>query len=99
MGMSTHIVGFRPPDAQWKKMKAVWDACKAAGTDIPKAVNEFFRWEEPDEAGVEVEFKERGSQHVVQKWGDDCRDGFEIDLEQLRKWAPQVTKIRFYNSY
>ena len=42
MGMSTHLVGIVPPDDDWKKMKAVWDACDNADVDIPKDVSEFF---------------------------------------------------------
>ena len=31
MGMSTHIVGFRPADEAWNKHKKVWDTCVGAG--------------------------------------------------------------------
>jgi hypothetical protein len=47
MGMSTHVVGFKPPDEKWRKMKAVWDACEAAGTDPPAAVSKFFEGDVP----------------------------------------------------
>ena len=89
MGMSTHVIGFRPPDEKWKAMKAVWDSCKAAGVDPPKGVNEFFDWQEPDAAGVEVKIKAR-------EWSDDSREGYEIDVESLPK---DVKVIRFYNSW
>lgn len=29
MGMSMHVVGYKPADEHWKKMKAAWDACAA----------------------------------------------------------------------
>lgn len=55
MGMSTHVVGFRPPDEQWKKMKVAWEACEDAGAEIPAAVLQFFGDEEPgDRPGMEV---------------------------------------------
>ena len=28
--MSTSVVGIKPPDDTWRKMKAAWDACMAA---------------------------------------------------------------------
>ena len=55
MSMSTHVIGFKPPDEKWKKMKKVWDTCQEAGIDAPKEVVEFFNDCPPDEAGVEVE--------------------------------------------
>jgi len=71
--MSTHVVGFRPPDEKWKKMKAVWDACEAAGAKIPDEVSDFFDGEEPDARGVEVDLEESD---VAKKWRDDGREGF-----------------------
>lgn len=89
MSMSTHVVGFKPPDEKWKKMKAVYDACIEAGTEVPSSVTDFFNYEPPDPAGVEVEIKAR-------EWKDDMCEGYEIDLKSLPK---DVTIIRFYNSY
>jgi len=105
MGMSTHVVGFRPPDEKWRKMKAVWDACKAAETDPPVEVEDFFGGDEPDEAGVEVRLDplllddNKAKLGVVVDWEDDMREGLEVDLEKLRANFPSVTKLRFYNSY
>jgi hypothetical protein len=93
MGMSTHVVGFRPPDEKWKKMKAVWDACEAAGTDIPKDVERFFNGESPDDQGVAIDIKDHA---CCESYDGDGSQGFEIDLKKL---PPDVTIIRFYNSY
>lgn len=101
MGMSTHVVGFRPADEKWHRMKAVWDACKAAKTEVPKEVVAFFNYEEPDEAGIEVEFERRTGDAPVTEWQDERggRAGVEVDLEKLRQWRPQITKLRFYNAW
>jgi len=56
--MHTHVIGFRPPDAKWKKMKEVHDACIAANVEIPEEVDEFFNWEPPDPRGVKVELED-----------------------------------------
>lgn len=55
MSMSTNVVGFRPPDAKWEKMKAIYDACETAGVSIPDEVDEYFNGEPPDDAGVKVD--------------------------------------------
>jgi len=89
MSMSTHVIGFAPPDDKWKQMKAIWDACEAANVAPPKEVSEFFNGETPDEGGVEVELSFR-------KWEDSYRVGLEIDISAL---PAHVKTIRFYNSW
>lgn len=93
MSMSTHVVGFRPPDDTWRKHKAVWDACVKAGVHVPKETNEFFGYDKPDDAGVTVELEKHECCAEFSEFG---RNGIEIDLSNLPK---QVTKIRFYNSW
>jgi hypothetical protein len=93
MSMSTHVVGFKPPDDKWKKMKAIWDSCEEAGIEPPKAVSKFFEDTPPDESGVEIELEEHD---CVSEYNDDSCNGFEIDVKKL---PPDVTVIRFYNSY
>lgn len=93
MSMSTHIVGFRPADDKWRKMKAVYDACQDAGTQVPDSVIRFFDYAPPDEAGVEVDIEKTDA---VTEWRGDMREGFEVDLTQLPEG---ITVIRFYNSY
>ncbi len=93
MSMSTHVVGFRPPDERWRQMKAVYDASKAAGIDPPEVVQAFFEYGPPDEAGVVVELD---IGEVVREWQDDSRAGFEVDV---RKLPPDVHVLRFYNSW
>ena len=51
MSMSTSVVGFVPPDEEWKKMKAVWDACANADVETPNDVDDFFSGKEPDKNG------------------------------------------------
>lgn len=92
MGMSTHIVGFRQADEQWKKMKAAWDACAAAGLRPPQEVVDFFDGENPkDKIGQEVDIG-----GAKEPWSNDYAAGFEIDIEKLPKG---VKVIRFYNSW
>ena len=91
MSMSTSVKGFRPPDEEWKKMKAIWDACKAAGNvEPPEPVQEFFNWHEPDPNGIDVHLR-------VTKWNNnECSEGLELKVEDIPK---NVTVIRFYNSW
>ena len=89
MSMSTHIIGFKPPDKKWQAMKDVWDACETAGIAIHPAVIDFFEGETPDPSGVEVEL-------LMRTWQDDSRQGFEIDITDI---PDNVWTIRFYNSW
>lgn len=43
------------PDEEWRKMKAAWEACEAAGVAIPGPVLKYFEGDPPDEAGIEVD--------------------------------------------
>lgn len=51
---SVNVVGIRPPDAEWEKMKAVWDSCEEAGIEVPKKVEDYFGGEgkAPHEEGL-----------------------------------------------
>lgn len=92
MSMSTHVVGFKPPDDKWKAMKAVYDACVAAGVVVPEDVQNFFGWTPPDEAGVEVDERKL----PLKEWKDRSRQGFELDVTKL---DPDIKIVRFYNSW
>jgi len=89
MGMSTHAIGYAPPDDKWRKMKAIYDACTIAESEIPDYVKQFFGYEEPDNRGVEVEIP-----HA--KWKDGMREGIEIELDKI---PDHVKVIRFFNSW
>lgn len=89
MGMSSNIKGIKEPDAHWKKMKAIWDSCEAAGVKIPDEVQEFFGYEPPDYLGVVVDIPH--SQYLA-----EMHEGFEVRVKDIPK---DVTVIRFWNSY
>ena len=91
MGMSTNIVGFKPPDEQWKKMKKVYDVCVETGVKIPSEVDDFFEGEPPDDAGVEADIK-----NFVNEYSNESSNGFEVDITKLPK---DIKIIRFYNSW
>ena len=93
MSMSTNVVGFKPPDEKWKRMKAIWDACDEAEIEVPVEVDEFFDGCEPDEAGVEVELEDTLCCDV---YDEEMKNGFEIEIAKLPK---DVKIIRFWNSY
>lgn len=93
MGMSSHVVGVRPPGGKWLEMKAAYDACLKADVPVPEEVRRFFGHDKPDDAGVIVPLE--GSV-CCRIWGDDSREGFEVDVTKL---PPGVTVVRFYNSY
>jgi hypothetical protein len=93
MSMSTHVCGFKPPDEKWRKMKAVWDSCVAAGLPLPDGVEKFFEYCGPDESGVRVEIEKNAA---VNKYQGNASSGFEVDLTKL---DPDVKIIRFWNGW
>jgi hypothetical protein len=93
MSMSTHVIGFRPPDEKWQAMKAVWDACAATQVRVPDEVVKFFNGSSPDPSGVEIRID---NSPAVKEYRADMVDGYEIDITKL---PPGLTIIRVYNSY
>ena len=97
MSMSTHVIGFHPPDAEWRKMKKVWDACQEAGTAMPLAVEKFFGYEEPDERGVTINQDSLEKAGALTEWSDgDSSRGYEVEVAKL---PPGVTCIRFFSNW
>jgi hypothetical protein len=96
MGMSTHVVGFKPPDAKWRLMKAVYEACAAAGIDPPGVVTDYFGDETPDDNGVEITEEALTEVGAICAWSDEYSEGYEIDVQKL---PADVTIVRVFNSW
>lgn len=93
MGISIHVEAVRPPDEKWKAMKKAYEACEAAGIEVPKEVQEFFGYEEPDTNGVVVPIE---NTMAVGSFEDDGRQGFTVEIDKL---PPDVKIVRFWLSY
>jgi hypothetical protein len=89
--MSIHIVGFREPDDEWRKMKAAYDACEAAGIEIPPEIDRFFDGEKPDERGIEIDLEPH-----TKEFHTEAALGYEIEVADIPK---QIKVLRFYNSW
>jgi hypothetical protein len=90
MSMSTHVIGFVPPDDTFKKMKNIWDTCTEMNISPPNEVGDFFNDCPPDDRGVEIEIP-------YSNWNDnDMCSGVEIELVAIPK---DVKFVRFYNSW
>jgi hypothetical protein len=90
--MTTYVVGFRPPDEKWNRMRDAWKACEAASIPTPREVSEFFDFNDPsDKPGMEVAL---GA--AVTEYDTESESGYEVDLTKL---PPDVKVLRFYNSY
>jgi hypothetical protein len=92
MGMSSHVMGFRPTDEKWKEMKKIFDACTEAGISVPEEVEEFFDWEGPKEHGIKVELDNYTKPYSPH----EMAEGVIIELSNLPK---SITHICFYNSW
>ncbi len=102
MGMSTHVVGIVPPDDEWQKNVAAFEACAAAGITPP---NELYRklgldvgtTQLPDPLGLVIsEYDDPALKAAISEWRDDMREGHTIDLELLPK---RFKLVRVYNSW
>ena len=94
MGMSTSIVGIKPPDEKFRKMKAIWDACDAADIEVPDEVYDYFNGETPDDEGVRVDIaKDKNAVFGIGEW---AQGGYIVYLDRLPK---DVKIIRFTNSW
>lgn len=91
-----YVEGFKPPDEKWRAMKAVYDACRAAGVDVPPVVEKFFNGVPPAEHGVRLDHDALKKLGVLTDWEDGDYDGFDIDLTKL---PPDVKVLRAYRSY
>lgn len=89
MSMSSTVVGIVPPDAEWKKMKATWDACEEAGVDPPEEVDAYFEGEEPDPKGMAIPIS-------CEEWRGEMSEGYEVIISKIPE---KVKIIRFYNSW
>jgi len=87
-----HVTGFRPADEKWNKMKATWDACKAAKVAIPGEVMDFFEGEDPsDKPGMDVKVTA-----ACEKFSNEFGMGYMVDLSKL---PADVKILRFRNSW
>lgn len=85
---SVRVVGIRPPDTKWKKMKAIWDACLDAGIEVPSEVEEFFGGQGPHQEGIVVEIEKEVCYNDDEFMTLGLRNGTEgnyylIDLDSI----------------
>ena len=88
MGCDISVIGFRPPDEKWKKMKAVYDACQVAGIKTPKEVHDFFGWDTPSDDGVTVDIKS-----AAEYQRNDDSECIKVDIRKL----PQDVNILIFS--
>jgi hypothetical protein len=89
--MSTRVIGFKPPDEEYASKVKAYRACVEAGVPVPKELERFFDYGEPDDAGMEVDIS-----NSIRKWDGSNASGFEVEVATI----PEGVKvIRFYNSW
>ncbi len=93
MSMKMNVVGIMAADEKYNLMREIWDMCVKADIDPPDEVYDFFRHEEPDGTGLQIDIKNSGA---VETWGEEEKSGFQVDITKLPEG---VRFIRFYNSW
>ncbi len=101
MSHSLHVVGFVPPDQQFRDKLAAYQACKAAKIAIPDELLEFFGDEPPDPKGQQIELAwgdhiEKPGKPCVTPYRAEMVTGFDIDLSKLPE---SVKTLRVFISY
>ena len=97
MSMGSNVIGIKTPDEHWQRMRDIWDACQAAGVQVPEEVERFFNYEPPDEKGILV--KLAFPRHpCLREWSNAKKNaqGYEIDLTKL---PSDIKTLRFYVSW
>lgn len=92
MGMSTHVIGIKPPDARWSAMRSIYQTCEEAGVEVPWEVLDFFngvKFECIEPTGVVVDVPNKEYE------GSD-QSGLEIVVADI---PDGVKVLRFYNSW
>ena len=92
----TRVIGLKAPDDKWKKMEAVYRACEAAGVDTPIEVKKFFDFEPPKSGDVEVNLTKNP---CMKNFDAEMKEGFDINLEALRKFNPTIHTLRVYTDF
>lgn len=91
MPSSFRVIGFMPPDDDWRKMADVWFACERAGIDIPEKVEAYFDEGAPDPHGQEIDLT-----HLTRDWKAPPgwpAEGMEIEVAKI---PAKVKILRFY---
>lgn len=98
MGMTSYVIGIRPPDDKYKKMLAVYNACITANIVIPDEITDFFNGQDPDPAEVHIDLKDTGKNPCVLNYYDveGNSQGLEVVLDRLPK---DIRILRFVNSF
>lgn len=89
MSMNTNVIGIRPADELFQKMKAIWDQCNELRIEVPQEVEKFFAHDIPNPKGVEVEIE-------FNCVNDDMKNHFIVDLNDI---PDDIRFIQFTNSY
>lgn len=93
MSMSSRVIFLRDKnDSQYQKFLQILLACKNAGIDPPKEIDDYFGGDgigNDPETPLQISFEPRN-------WKGDMSEGFEIDIDEI---PSGVKTIRFYNSW
>lgn len=95
-----YVETVRPPDDEWKRMFAAYEACKAAGIAPPADVDRFFDYREPAAEGmtervaymgvIRGRSTEAGTPLVAGLVEGEDRAGFVLDLSKVPKGVKQL---------
>ncbi len=97
MGMCSYVIGFKPKDEKYDRMKLVYECCVHAQVTIPDEVTKYFGDYNLDDAGIRIDdlpndcYKEWFSPDK-----NEAAQGIEVYLDKL---PDDIKIIRFVNSW
>ena len=86
------VQGIVPPDEKYKKMEEIYNLCKVMRIEPPAEVQQFFRYQPPDPAGMALEL----GASVMTPFNAEMQEGFDVQLDKL---PPEIKILRVYISY
>lgn len=100
MSMYTYFELGKPVDKKYEAYKKVWEACEAAGIEVPIEVYEYFDYETPDGKGIWTQVKEDSDGNFdCEAISFDGKDGQDAWIVDIRKLPEDVKLLKFVNSY
>lgn len=91
MSISTYVQGLKPKTEEYQTKLDIYIACRKINIEPPREIVDFFDGEICEE-GIVTELPKE----AVREYSDEYRDFLEVDLTKL---PPDVSEIRFVNSY
>lgn len=95
MSMSTYLIGIKPKDENWHRMRMILELCERGKVQAPAEVLKYFEGA-PDRSDDGVLVYLSAQSVGCKEYVSDSKEGFDVDLSKL---DPEIKILRFVNSW